>query len=272
VKTRLLPLALVLAMVGCDSAPGGAASTVDSAPTGAASDRTVPVGVGSLGAASAGTGSTVRLSAQLTSPVNVVLRWTATDTDAAGRTVEYTDQQGGQFVVLQFVAPAVATYQHQDLMPEATFYYRVRSYFGPASAPVTVDLPPGDYDDAAHDNEPDWAAPSTRPQPSAARASIRSGASVAAAAPTDLHETIRDPNGIEFTWTDNATDEEGYLLEVKAAGATDFSVAAELDPDVNTYGLVTLPTEKHAQYRVRAFYFGQSSNVVHETTGKDPNG
>ena len=87
----------------------------------------------------------------MTSPVNVTLNWTATDTGAAGRSVEYTDQQGGQFVVLQFVATGMTTFQHQDLMPEANFYYRVRSYFGPASAPVTVDLPPGDYDDAAHD-------------------------------------------------------------------------------------------------------------------------
>jgi hypothetical protein len=230
------------------------------------------------GAGSAGTGSAIRLSAQLTSPVDVTLRWTATDTgagtDPAGRSVEYADQQGGHFVVLQFVAPSVSTYQHQDLMPEANFYYRVRSYFGPASAPVTVDLPPGDYDDAAHENDPDWAAPSTRPEPSAPRASIRGAGPGAgtAGAPTDLRATIRDANGISFTWTDHATDEEGYLLEVKPAGAADFSVAAVLDPDVNTYGLVTLPTEKHDEYRVRAFYFGQSSNVVHETTGKDPNG
>jgi len=208
----------------------------------------------------------------LTAPVNVVLNWTATGTGAAGRTVEYTDQPGGQFVVLQFVAPGVSTYQHQDLMPEATFHNRVRSYFGPASAPVTVDLPPGEYDDAAHENDPDWAAPSTRPEPSAARASIRSGAAVATGAPTDLHATIQDPNRIEFTWTDHATDEDGYLLEIKPAGALDFTVAAVLDPDVNTYGLVTLPTEKHAEHRIRAFYFGQSSNVVGETTGKDPNG
>jgi hypothetical protein len=245
-------LALVLALVACDSAPGEAPSRLDGALTGA--------------------GSAIRLSAQLTGPVNVVLRWTATDTDAAGRSVEYTDQQGGQFVVLQFVAPGVSTYQHQNLMPEANFYYRVRSYFGPASSPVAVDLAPGDYDDSAHENDPNWAAPSTRPQPSAIRASIRGGVSVAAGAPTDLHATIRDPNGIEFTWTDHATDEDGYLLEVMPAGAADFSVATVLDPDVNTYGLVTLPTEKHAQYRVRAFYFGPSSNVVHETTGKDPNG
>jgi hypothetical protein len=55
---------------------------------------------------------------------------------------------------------------------------------------------------------------------------------------------------------------------VRPAGAADYRVAAVLDPDVNTYALVTLPNEKHASYRVSAFYFGPSSNVVGETTGK----
>jgi hypothetical protein len=180
--------------------------------------------------------------------------------------------------MLQFVAPGAATFTHTNLMPETTFYYRVRPYYGPASAAVQVDLPPGDYDDNAHQNDPDWAAPSARPEAAAAHQSVRGSASGSAAGsasgstPSDLRATIRDANGIAFTWTDHTTDEDGYLLEVKPAGAADFSVATVLDRDVNTYGLVTLPNEKHAAYRVRAFYFGPASNIVHETTGKDASG
>jgi hypothetical protein len=41
-----------------------------------------------------------------------------------------------------------------------------------------------------------------------------------------------------------------------------------LDPDINSTGLVTLPEEKHASYRIRAFAYGERSNVVHLTTGE----
>jgi hypothetical protein len=211
-------------------------------------------------------GSGIRLSARLASPTDVALQWTGGDAGAAGRTVEYANEANGQFVVLQFLSPAQTAFTHPDLMPATTFYYRVRPYYGPTSDAVQVDLPPGEYDDAAHEDDPDWGAPGTRPEPGAARQSIRTAP--ASAAPTDLRATVRDANGIAFTWTDHATDEDGYLLEVRPTGAADYRVAAVLDADVNTYGLVTLPNEKHASYRVRAFYFGPPSNVVHETTGK----
>jgi hypothetical protein len=41
-----------------------------------------------------------------------------------------------------------------------------------------------------------------------------------------------------------------------------------LDPDVNQYGLVTLPTEKRASYRVRAYFSGAPSNLAKQTTGR----
>ena len=256
--------AVVLALSGCGSPP----STVD----GPAVD----------GGSSATSGSAIHLAARLTSPTDVALSWTATDTGEAGHTVEYATGAGGQpgdgqFVVLQFLPPAETSFTHPDLIPETTFSYRVRPYYGPASTPVQVELPPGDYDETAHEYDPDWAAPTVRPQPPAARVTIRAAGRPASGtptpgAPTDLRAAVRDANGIAFTWTDNASDEDGYLLEVKPAGAADFNVAAVLDRDVNAYGLVTLPTEKHASYRVRAFYLGPPSNVVHETTGKDLSG
>jgi hypothetical protein len=38
-------------------------------------------------------------------------------------------------------------------------------------------------------------------------------------------------------------------------------------PDINTFGVVALPTEKNSIYQISAFYYGQSSNVAHQTTG-----
>jgi len=207
--------------------------------------------------------SGLRLTATLRPPKDVTLTWTGADPAATGAVVEFATAPGGPYAALEFTPPGQARLEHPDLMPETTFYYRVRPIFGPASAPVDVGLPPGDLDEDAHADDPDWAAPRVHPQ-NAATWSVRD----ARAAPTDLAATIMDPNGIRFTWTDRAGDEEGYLVEVRPEGAADFRVAAVLDPDVNQYGLVTLPTEKHAAYRVRAYVSGAPSNVATQTTGR----
>jgi len=126
-----------------------------------------------------------------------------------------------------------------------------------------VNLPPGDFDENAQQGDQDWAKPHTVAGGAVARQSIRSG--TGGAAPTDLKATVKDANGIQFTWTDHASDEEGYLLEVRPAASPAFTVADVLDPDVNSCGLVTLPNEKHSWYRVRPFYYGTRSNMVHQT-------
>ncbi|MGW7357951.1 hypothetical protein ACWGI0_15305 [Streptomyces sp. NPDC054802] len=46
-------------------------------------------------------------------------------------------------------------------------------------------------------------------------------------------------------------------------------MVAVLDPDVNSLGLVTLPHQKRASYRVRAFFYGPPSGVAHQHTGSD---
>ena len=80
---------------------------------------------------------------------------------------------------------------------------------------------------------------------------------------------VKHANGILFTWTDRASDEAGFLLEARSRGrAPGYEPVVVLDPDVNSTGLITLPTEKQASYRVRAFTYGERSNVVRLTTGE----
>ncbi len=203
------------------------------------------------------------LSAILSSPTDVTLRWSGLDPRAAGAAMEFATAPDGTYSTLEFEPADRDTARHPDLMPQTTFYYRLRPYFGPVSSTVDVVLPPGDFDENAHQSNPDWGVPRTEPRPGPT-GSIRVPG---AGAPTDLRATVMDPNGILFRWTDHASDEQGYLVEVRPAGVTDFEVAAVLDPDVNTYGLVTLPNEKHASYRVRAFYYGPASNIAQQTTG-----
>src|SRR6266545_3197625 len=137
------------------------------------------------------------------------------------------------------------TYTHADLMPGTTFYYRVRSYFGPTSPPVDVTLPPGPVDENAPQADQPWARPRKVDRGPVATRPVR-GATGDAGAPTD------------------------FMATPMPAGGGDFSVAAVLDPDINSTGLLTLPNQRSATFRVRAFYYGPASNIAHQKTGGQP--
>jgi hypothetical protein len=206
----------------------------------------------------------LHLSAALTSPNDIALTWEGAESGAAGRIVEFATEPNGPYTILEFVPPSRNTFSHPDLMPETPFYYRVRPFSGPASPWVDVALPAGEPTEEDQRADHSWAAPRTLPGGPAATSSTRTPA----AQPSNVTATVKHANGIAFTWTDNAADEEGYLIEVKPNGSEDLRVAAIADPNVNAYGLITLPDEKVAAYRVRAFYYGQSSNVVNLRTGR----
>jgi hypothetical protein len=220
-------------------------------------------GLAGCGTASGGAPAGTHLTATLVSPTDVKLSWTGGEPDAAGRVVEFATEPDGRYTVLQFVPAGQTSYTHADLMPRTTFYYRVRPYVGPASAPVEVRLPPGPVDENAPQGDQPWAAPQRLPQPAVPQRSVRAPGAV----PTDLAASVMPAGGVRFTWTDHASDEDGYLLEVRAAAGADWTVAQLLDPDVNSVGRLAPPDERSAAFRVRAFSYGPPSNVVHQHTG-----
>ncbi|WP_163507356.1 fibronectin type III domain-containing protein [Fodinicola acaciae] len=207
----------------------------------------------------AGCGSaTTTLTARLDSPVDVTLSWHDSGPAPLGRVVEYANTAAGPYTILDFLAPSRMSYAHRKLIPRTAFSYRVVPYYGQVSAIVELALPPGKYDDAPAD----WARPRTVAQPAVARQPLRAGGR-----PTDLRTTVMNANGVRLTWTDRASDEAGYLVELRPAGSADFRVVQLLDANVNSTGIVTLPDEKVAACRVVAFYYGESSNTVSVTTG-----
>jgi hypothetical protein len=50
---------------------------------------------------------------------------------------------------------------------------------------------------------------------------------------------------------------------------TAYGVVALIDPDITSFGLVSLPDEKAASYRVRPFYYGTPSNPAYRGTGAE---
>lgn len=169
----------------------------------------------------------IQLTATLVSPTDITLAWSGQESDAAGYVVEFATEPDGRYTILEFLPPDRDTFTHPDLMPTTPFYYRVRSFHGPVSEPVTL------------------------------RQRSTSG----------LTASFEPPDGIKFTWTDNADNAEGYLLELEPVGGTGFRVVALIDPDATSFVLTTEPGERQASYRIRAFRYGPPSNLAHQTTG-----
>ncbi|MBT2524394.1 hypothetical protein J7E91_02820 [Streptomyces sp. ISL-99] len=115
-------------------------------------------------------------------------------------------------------------------------------------------------------NDHEWAPPRTTGGGVVRTHPVRDAAS----APTGLKATVKHANGIHFTWTDHAADEEAQLLEIRPAGSPAFRPAAVLGHGVDSFGLITLPDEKKASYRIRAIAYGEQSNAVRLKTGVRP--
>jgi hypothetical protein len=202
------------------------------------------------------------LAATLTSPTNIDLSWHAADPAAAGQIVEYANEPAGTYTILGYLPPDATTYRHPDLIPQTPFYYRIRPYYGTASAPVRLALPPGDFVEDPTDPE-EWIKPRTVPGGPAEKSVVKDAKGV----PANFTVSMVNANGVRFTWDDRTSDEEGFLLEIRPEGAPGFAVAGVLDPDVNAFGLVTMPNEKNATYRIRPYRFGEPTNTAHQKTG-----
>lgn len=205
--------------------------------------------------AGAGPAPAITLSSELTTPTDVTLTWDGHDNQPV--VVEFATEDGadtvGPWTVLDFLPGEISGYEHPDLLPRTTFHYRVRPVLGPVSDETrAVDTAPPPADE-------NWLPPTTRPDPAARP--------VPQGTPTNITVEATAPDGVQVTWTDNATDEAGYLVEVQETAQSPFVVLFVVDPDVNAVGLVTTPAQHTGNFRVRAHRFGEQSNVTEQETG-----
>ncbi|MGA3008489.1 MAG: fibronectin type III domain-containing protein [Opitutaceae bacterium] len=237
----------------------------------------VVIGVAGFSPASRGGStpdSTIHLSATLISPVDVALEWKDTAPGAAGHTIEYATDPNGPYIVLSFCPPNQTKYTHPRLMPQTTFYYRVRPIYGPVSNTVVVTLPK-DLSDAtyatryAQPEDYSWSGPKLLPDAvPIAKKSIRNPATAAQGAPLNLKATFVPitVSAFQLTWTICSSDEEGFMLETKDANNSEFTVAGLIPPKINAFGWALHPPQREVSYRLRAYYYGTPSNLVRETT------
>jgi len=175
---------------------------------------------------------------------DVTLTWAGQHDDVI---VEFATEPGGQYTILGFVPESEHEYVHPDLMPATTFYYRVRPIEGPTSNVATA-IPATDRVEGE-----DWLVPRTVPDD---RAAPTPGGK-----PANLLIESVGTEKYRLTWTDNSTDEAGFLVERKAG--KEFEVAFVVDPNIDYVGLTD---ERADTFRVRAFHYGEMSNVVSERT------
>jgi predicted phage tail protein len=92
------------------------------------------------------------------------------------------------------------------------------------------------------------------------------------AAPTNLVATVISRSQINLSWTDNATNEDGFRIErCKGATCTNFTQIATVGPNVTTYANTGLTANTSYRYRVRAYNasgVSAYSNIVARKTLK----
>jgi hypothetical protein len=211
------------------------------------------------------------LTAALVDPINIDLLWKKGPPATQGHLVEYTSDLRDEYVILAIMPIDTTTFRHPDLAPHTKYFYRVRPYIGEASSVARVTTgktPPGGAVALLGDGEPIIDA--TVAETAAPKKSLRQPLTAPDATPAELTATLSDPTRIALRWKDRANDEDGYLLEVAAPGQTRFDVLAFMPPDTVGFIVPGMPPETECRFRVRAFFYGPSSNIVEKITGAEP--
>lgn len=69
---------------------------------------------------------------------DVTLRWSGAPAEAAYLMVEYATEENGEYTILDFLPPDRREFQHPDLMPATTFFYRVTPLTAPPGEPAAA--------------------------------------------------------------------------------------------------------------------------------------
>ena len=202
------------------------------------------------------------LTTRLTDDAHVDLTWQNPATAAGGVNVEFNLGEETDFSILDILPGRVTALRHPDVARANRFKYRLLPFFGEPSAPAVIktgDEPPARTRD---DVEGPLPAVPGRTTVNVAPVSLRKADTFAKAAPTELTAVLHGPVRVDLRWLDHAQDEDGYLVEISANEGRDWKVCALLPPDTTSFRKIGLPPQTTLRFAVRAFFYGQPSNVA----------
>ncbi|MFD0893985.1 fibronectin type III domain-containing protein [Luteolibacter ambystomatis] len=188
---------------------------------------------------------------------DVILNWRNAATAPGGCWIEF-NTPGDDFTKLDAAWPETTTWTHRKVMPGAELSYRLVPFFGKPSAETVITT--GTVPEGVAGKEEEGPLPGAAAAGDIARASIRAAGSFAAAVPDGLTARLSFPTNVELRWQDRATDEDGYLVEVAEDREGAFKLCALLPPDATSFRKIQLPAGTLCRFRVRAFFYGESSN------------
>lgn len=97
-------------------------------------------------------------------------------------------------------------------------------------------------------------SPTPTPTPTATPSPSPTPTPSTPAAPTNLNVAASSSSQINLSWTDNATDEDGFQVErCTGTGCTNFAQIAQLAANVTTFSNSGLTSSTNYRYRVRAY-------------------
>jgi len=195
---------------------------------------------------------------------NVVLHWQNHATAEGGVWIEYTTPGNDDYIQLDAFGSdsGETSFVHPDVATQTQFIYRLQPFFGRTTKPVGITT------GMASSNEPSLMMGPIDPTnavPAGPQYSLRTLATFAEAAPTELTMTLSSPTSVDVRWKDHASDEDGYLLEVSARADEAFVPCALLPANTTSFRKTGLPPQTQCYFRVRAFFYGKPTDPVSVT-------
>ena len=166
------------------------------------------------------------LAASPVSSTHISLTWADNDATEQGFKIERCTGAGcTDFAQIATVGANVTNYSNTGLTAFTSYSYRVRAY------------------NAAGDSGYSNTA-----------SAVTQAAPALPAAPTSLVATAVSRSQINLTWTDNATNEDGFKIErCKGSTCTNFAQIATVGANVTSYSNTGLSSNTSYRYRVRAY-------------------
>ena len=204
---------------------------------------------------------TATLDCSSTNGCDATLHWQNHATADGGNWVEFATP-GSDFTKLEvYLSEANGTsFVHPRLAPQTQFIYHIQPFFGQATVPVAITT--GIANTNSADLEEGPIATTNAVADTTPKKSIRSLDTFAQAAPGDLTATLSSPTSVDLHWTDRASDEDGFLVEMGPQKDGRFYVCALLPPDTTSFRKIMLPENTAIYFRVRAFFYSKPSETV----------